>query len=166
MTKLTCIFLLAAAALAQNDAPKPAAPPPEFFRLDFSLKELEGGKLVNTRSYQTMAVTGNNVASIRSGGKVPSNTGTDKGYTYIDVGVNIDVRRVTRMNDELNLDVTAEISGVVEPNDHPALPPVVRQTRWNSVVVVPMGKATVLFKSDDPASKRQLQLEMTATPIH
>jgi hypothetical protein len=166
MTKLTCIFLFAAAAWAQNDSSKPAAPLPEFFRLDFSLKELESGKLVNTRSYQTMAVSGNNVASIRSGGRVPVNTGTDKAYTYIDIGVNIDVRRVTRVNEELNLDVTAEISGSVEPNEHPALPPVIRQTRWNSVVAVPMRKATVLFTSDDPASKRQLQLEMTATPVH
>lgn len=165
MTKLSCIFLLAAAALAQNDSSKPS-PPPEFFRLDFSLKELEAGKLINTRNYQTMAVTGNNVASIRSGGRVPVNTGTDKAYTYLEIGVNIDVRRVTRVNDELNLDVTAEISGSVEPNDHPALPPVIRQTRWNSVVVVPMRKATVLFTSDDPSSKRQLQLEMTATPVH
>jgi hypothetical protein len=32
-------------------------------------------------------------------------------------------------------------------------------------VIVPLKKPTVVFSSDDVASKRQMQLELTATPI-
>jgi hypothetical protein len=37
--------------------------------------------------------------------------------------------------------------------------------KWNAPVIVPLRKATVIFASDDPSSKRQMQLELTATPI-
>jgi hypothetical protein len=43
---------------------------------------------------------------------------------------------------------------------------VVRQAKWSSIVLIPIRKGpTVIFSSDDPASKRQLQLEVTATPL-
>ncbi len=43
--------------------------------------------------------------------------------------------------------------------------PTVRQNKWDSTVIVPLKKPTVLFSSDDLTSKRQMQLELTATPI-
>jgi len=46
------------------------------------------------------------------------------------------------------------------------LPPTIRQNRWSSSVVVPLSKPTVIFSSDDLTSKRQFQLELTATLIH
>ena len=83
------------------------------------------------------------------------------GFTYVDVGVNIDVKRVTRVQDELMLDLIAETSGAVDG----ATPPIIRQTKWNSTVLIPIRKSVNVFSSDDPASKRQLQLDVTATPI-
>jgi len=163
---LVAAVSLGASAVAQNPDTRPA---PEFFRFDFSLKELEGGKLINARNYQLMAKADENAAtsSIRSGGRVP--IGGEKGVTYIDVGVNIDVRRVTHIKDELSLDVIAEVSGTIdgaEGQPRPQTgPPVVRQTRWNSLVLIPIRKPSVIFASDDPTSKRQMQLEVTATPI-
>jgi hypothetical protein len=171
MKKLNLAFLFAATlavsavASAQNENTKLGA---EYFRLDFSLKETESGKVVNTRNYQMMTRTDEaKMSSIRSGGKVP--IGGDKGYTYIDVGVNIDVRSLNHVKDELSLDIMADVSGALEPADPKApqpIPPVVRQTRWNSIVLIPIRKPTVIFSSDDPTSKRQMQLEITATPLH
>ncbi len=43
--------------------------------------------------------------------------------------------------------------------------PTIRQNRWTSVTIVPLKKPTLLFSSDDPMSKRQMQLELTVTPI-
>jgi hypothetical protein len=43
--------------------------------------------------------------------------------------------------------------------------PVTRQNQWRSAVVIPVKKPTVVFSSDDVSSKRQLQLELTATPV-
>jgi hypothetical protein len=168
MNRLNFLLLLAAGiAYAQNPQTKLDA---EYFRLDFSLKEMEGSRAVNTRNYQMMVRTDENgLSSIRAGGRLPLPVGQDKGYTYIDVGVNIDVRRVNHVKDELSLEVISEVSGAVEPvPPQPASsgPPVVRQTRWNSIVLIPIRKPTTIFSSDDPTSKRQLQLEVTATPLH
>jgi hypothetical protein len=43
--------------------------------------------------------------------------------------------------------------------------PSIRSNSWSSVVIVPLKTPTLIFSSDDPASKRQMQLELTATPI-
>jgi hypothetical protein len=59
--------------------------------------------------------------------------------------------------------VTAEVSSAAETTDAPA--PVIRQVKWNSPVIVPLRKPTIIFSSDDPSSKRQMQLELTAIPI-
>ena len=162
MKKLISMFLFVGAVMAQNES-KPV-PPPEFFRLEFTVIELEGGKQINTRNYQMMAQTGNSVASIRSGGRVPVSQG-EKNFTYIDVGMNIDVRKLTRMNDQLSLEVIVDSNGSPDSNTQSG-PPVIRQTRWDSTVEVPFRKPTIIFMSDDPASKRQLQLQVTATPVH
>jgi hypothetical protein len=171
MKKLKAAFLfagtlaLSAVALAQNENTKLNA---EYFRFDFSLKETEGGKVVNTRNFQTMARTDEaGMSSIRSNGKVP--VPNEKGFSYVDVGVSIDVRHVNHVKDELSVEIIADISGTLEP-PNPATPqtgpPVIRQTRWNSIVLIPIRKPVVIFSSDEPGSKRQLQLEITATPIH
>jgi hypothetical protein len=55
------------------------------------------------------------------------------------------------------------VSSAAETPDAPA--PVIRQVKWNAPVIVPLGKPTVIFSSDDPSSKRQMQLELTARPI-
>lgn len=150
------VLAIRGAAVAQNDANKR-----EFFRLDFVLKESEGGKMVNTRSFQMMAVTNENAtSSIRSGDKIPvPSVGTGGTTIYIDVGVNLDVRRLHRTGDELELDITAEASNADTSN-------IIRQTRWNSLVTIPIRKPVVIFSSEGPSAKRQLQLEITATPIH
>jgi len=164
MNKRYLAIVFAALAMAGTVS---AQANPEFFKLDFTLKESEAGKIVNSRNYQMMVKTdenSNGTSAIRSGGKVPLNNG------YVDVGVNIDVRRVTHISkDELSLDVTAEVSGAVEPGEsqiRTSSPPIIRQARWNSTVLVPLRKALVIFSSDDATSKRVLQLEVTATPIH
>ncbi len=166
LTLAIAATLVIASSIQAQSPPPPA--PGEFYRLDFSLKEMDGGKLVNTRSYQMMVKSDENVlSSIRSGGRVP--VPGEKGFTYIDVGTNLDVRRVTRSKDELTLELIAEVSGAVEVGDGKAIPgnpPSVRQTRWNSFVLIPLRKPVVVFSSDDPATRRQMQLEVTATPIH
>jgi hypothetical protein len=159
MKKLAFALLTLASLCTTAQAQKEAASAREFFRLDFTLKETENGKLVNTRSFQMMAPADEaSVSSIRSGDKIavtPSN-GT---ITYMDVGVSIDVHRIHRNNDELTLDISAETSSA----DSPTL---IRQTRLNSTVVIPIRKPAVIFSADGPSAKRQLQVEVTATPLH
>jgi hypothetical protein len=153
-------IMMCASSWGQNNPPRPD--PREFFRLNFVLTETENGKAVNTRSFQTMVPTDDGaVSSIRSGDKIPVNT-SNSVMTYLDIGVSLDVKRLHRNNEELTLDLVAEVSSADSVSGNP----VVRQVRWNSSVVIPIGKNVVLFLSDGPTAKRQMQLEVTAKPVH
>jgi hypothetical protein len=103
---------------------------------------------------------------LRAGSKVPMPT-NDSGttFTFYDIGVNIDCRAPKEENNELSAQVTAEVSATIRETQSNNVPAVVRQNKWSSVIVVTLKKPTVIFASDDPNSKRQMQLELTATPI-
>src|SRR6266404_3853455 len=92
---------------------------PAFYRLDFVVKEVESGKVVNSRSYSSMVAVGSN-GSIRTGGRTPVPTGTGGGlspltqaqYTFYDTGVNIDFKDLRELPDRLALQVTVDISSI------------------------------------------------------
>jgi|SRR5579871_1301441 len=158
------MLLAAGLAAAQNDSKTET----KYFHLDFAVKDLDGGRVVTARHYTTTAVTGDVTplsCTIRTGSKVPvqtSSNGPSSGaFTYLDIGVNIDCRSAREIGNSLAVSVAAELSDAASTNPVP----VIRQTKWSSNVIVPIGKPTVIFSSDDVASKGQLQLELTATPI-
>ena len=154
--------LLAGSCFAQSEGAKPAeAAISKYFRLDFVVKELESGKVINSRAYST-TITTDNASSIRTGSRVPVKTGNSSGITYIDVGVSIDCIAAKEVQNELSLRVTADVSTMA---DETVRPPVIRQNKWNGNVLVPLRKATTIFSSDDVTTRRQMQLELTATPI-
>ena len=160
---LFVLLLNATQGLAQNSEP------PNSYRLDFTIKELEGAKTLSSRSYSTIVVpdlnTGINpvnTATIRTGSKVPSAAGGGH-FTYIEVGVNIDVHNFKEMGKDLSMMVTADISSFVP--DPTSTQPVIRQNKWSSKLLIPIRKPTVIFSSDDLTSKHQMQMELTATPI-
>ncbi len=143
-------------------AQEPPADQAKFYKLDFTVKELNGGKVTNSRSFATVVGRNRNRnQSIRTGDKVPVQQGGS--FSYIDVGVNIDVTDLMQTGNNLELNVTADISSVEKDA---ALPqPIIRQIRWASSVDVPLRKPTVLFSSDATGSKSQTQLELLATPL-
>ena len=150
-----------------------AVEPTKFYKLEFVVKEVEGTKVVNSRSYlMTVPVeapgqNGPAGGSIRTGSRVPTPTatgaGASAGFNYIDVGVSIDCRTLREFQSDVSMYISADISShSIEPN----LPaPLIRQNKWSSTVLVPAKKPTVVYASDDATSKRQLQLELTATPL-
>lgn len=157
LKQLALVVCLGAASFAQSTDLK-------FYRLDFVVKEVEGGKTVNTRSYTaTLSTDSNNGASIRTGSRLPVATGGG-GVNFLDVGINIDARKAQEIGGELSMFVQAELS-TAQPQESPSSPVVVRQNRWSAHVIVPLKKPTVIFSSDDVTTRRQMQLEVTATPI-
>ena len=142
----------------------------KFYKLDFVVREVEGTKGLNARTYSITTSTDSKApCSIRVGSKVPYTTaavsmGGPPQYTYFDVGMNIDCRSITVEPGQLSLHVDADVSSFSAEAPTP-LPPVIRQNKWSSVVIVPLKKPTVIFSSDDLTTKRQMQLELTATPI-
>ena len=140
--------------------------PPKFYKLDFVVKEVEGAKILNSRTYSVMVSTQNAphfIYSVRAAGKVPYSNG--KEYQYLEVGVNIDCMGVREVQSGLSLEVHADISSVVPESTTNADRPVIRQNKWSSMVFVPIKRPTVIFSSDDLTGKGQMQLELTATPI-
>ena len=161
--------LAAGVLLAQSEQPAAPAAEPEYFRLNFVVKEIQEGKTVNARNYSTLMGAGEkDRASIRAGTKLPVQTGSPQmpQFQYIDVGVNIDCSSLRRLQNRLAIYVSAELSTALPPQDKGTTSgPPIRANRWNVPVVVTIGKPTVLFSSDDLASTRTLQLELTATPV-
>jgi len=160
-------------AFAQNPEPAKNTEPGKFYRLDFVVKEVEGGKVLNARAYSMMtAGDARETAAMRTGTKVPVNMGsTGTSFQYIDVGVNIDCRSIKEVQRDLSLYVAAEISSLPSEPAQPTtaaitgMGPAVRQNRWSSWVIVPLKRSTPIFSSDDPTSKRQMQVELPVTPI-
>jgi hypothetical protein len=159
------MLLTAGVCAAQNESARSTPQQPKYFHLDFAVKELDGGKVINSRHYSMTTTTGEsapNGCMIRTGSKVPVSSGGATGnFTYIDVGVNIDCRSAKEIDGSLATSVTADISNTAPGSN----PPLIRQTKWSSHVIVPIGKPTIIFSSDDVTSKGQMQLELTATPI-
>jgi hypothetical protein len=159
--KRICLGMMALAGslcMAQtNDASKE---PPKFYKLDFVVKDVEGGKVITARNYSMIVESPMAVGSpsqIRAGSKAPIGPNSN----MVDIGTSIDCSRVMELDSSLSFSLSVEVSSVLgEPDAHP----VIRQNRWSSFVIVPFKKPTVVFSSDDNTTKRVLQLEVTATP--
>ncbi len=176
---LACVSLFLGAADGQEttkekQSKEPTAEkqtkPVAAYRLEFSVRELEGGKRVNGRSY-TMLVQDDTPARMRVGSRVPYPT-APKGlgqFQYQDVGMNIDCRVREREN-YLLLDSTLELSSVVPPEKSEqtgegVIAPVFRQVRSSISSEILAGKPTVISVMDDVASKTRYEIEVTATKV-
>ncbi len=155
-------------AQQQENAPAESkSSPAKFYRLDFVVQEVEAGKVVNGRNYTLIGSTSAR-SSLRTGNRVPYMSGLPnmQQVNFMEVGVNIDCWNLREIGNGLALEVSADATSMAPtPENMPNAPPVTRQNRWTSGVVLPVKKPTVIFSSDDLNSKRKLQLELTATPI-
>jgi hypothetical protein len=161
--------LLAAPCFPQASENKPEEQT-KYFRLDFTVKELEGGKVVNARSYSTsLSDQSRDNAQLRAGDKVPIVAEAGK-VSYQDIGVNIDCTSLRLVDNQIAFHINATISSVIADAQGKAIEgsagvPLIRNTSWGSTVLVPLRKAVTVFSSDGATTKRQTQLELTATPI-
>lgn len=160
-------LLSAALPLSAQETAAPAAQV-HYYHLEFVVKELgDDGKVVNSRTYRTTVSTDDKTSSVRTGTRIPVHT-NDKGgdIQYLDVGVNIDCRQVHEIPAGLALQISAEISSLATPNSPSDVSlPIIRQNHWQSATVLPLGKPTIVFSSDNLENKGRMQVEVTATPI-
>ena len=183
---LVLVFAISATSWSQEARPTGNASyqqsPERYFRLTFRVLDISPeSKVVDARSYNEIIATGpksDRTSSIRTGDRVPVATGSyssgsanssnlvNTQFQYIDVGTDIDATRAEVVDQTLRLHITANISSMSATkllgNVHE---PVIRQTKWESNVTVPVGKAALIFSSDDSSDKGKTELELTATPI-
>jgi hypothetical protein len=150
---VTC-FLFAGALLAQ-DAP--------VYRLNFALREMEAGKIVNTRNYTLLALSQSNT-KLNIGAKIPIASGANHAqYSYVDVGVSVRAQ-VRERGSLLQLNANLEVSNLGadrENADRPA--PRIQQLRAEIDTVITPGQATPVVTLDDPLGSRHYEVEVTAT---
>ncbi len=170
-TNVCVAFLIGALIAGTCFAQAPKDEEEHFYRLDFVIRELDEAKVVNSRAYSMITSTGRSATpdSIRTGNKVPYRTafGGEAKYEYQDVGVSIDCRGARELQNQLAIKITTEISSSAAPaSPENGTLPLLRMNRWAADVLIPMRRPTLVFSSDDVASKRKMQLEVTATPIN
>jgi len=161
----------APASSAQNDNAKPTVPN-HFYHLKLVLQELDAdGKVINSRSYSTTISTEKNSrGSIRARTRIPVSTNSQdpKQLDWVEVGSNFDVNNVNELDRQLSFHISADITsyvGTAPISNSPYLEPVTRQNKWESSLLIPVGKPTVIFTSDSFDSKGATQAVATATPI-
>src|SRR5689334_17731175 len=106
---LIALSVAAGSCLAQTMEPT------KFYKMEFVVKEVEGTKVVNSRSYfMTLPVEapGQNTGggSIRTGSRLPTPNNSGNGFSYIDVGVNIDCRSLRELQSDVSVYISADIS--------------------------------------------------------
>jgi hypothetical protein len=158
---LLLALLACAPAFAQEQGPQL---PTHFYRVSLIVQEVDSSnKPTNSRIYTTTVSTARDSrGTIRTGSRVPvMRTG---GYDYVDVGINFDVHDVHEFDRNLSLNIKADISSYTPP-ENSAIAPVIRHNQWESPVLIPIGKPTVIFSSDSLENKSAMQVVATATPI-
>jgi 3D (Asp-Asp-Asp) domain-containing protein len=134
------------------------------YRLDFSVKELEDGKTINTRQY-SMNLQADDANEIKIGTRVPIETGQSQ-FQYMDVGTSIWCR-IGERSEGIPLSVKAEISNfaIAEQSSGHELHPLIRQLQIKASTLAQLGKPMVVGSVDDPNSKRQFQLEVMVSKL-
>ncbi len=185
MRKIAIVFMLmfATTLLAQETKDtKPAATPQprsQFawaqggYRLEYVIKEVDDGKVINSRSYlmtiEASDTRSNGRETLKTGNRIPVPTSSKDGGTqfqYIDIGVNIDAHLFMQENANLLLETTVEISALAanEPSQG-ITAPAIRQVRCTATGDVAVAKANQIAALDDSVSKHRFIIEVTPTKL-
>jgi hypothetical protein len=144
--------------------------PAIYYRLEFTIRELDREKLVDTRNYMLFVQSG--VAeNIIAGSEVPypsavystAGPGSSKSISYRKVGVSI-WGTMKETDDSPRLDLKLEESDSLPPqkdSDAPAF----RNIVLNCRALLPLGKTTTVGVVEDPGSRRRFQVDVTATKL-
>lgn len=149
--------------------------PRRTYRVTFTIITSEGGKRIGVEHYSLVAADGQRATS-KQGSKIPVATGSynpngspnsaaQTQFTYLDVGMNFDVTPTTTgsgvaIKAKIEQSSTADpviIAGVNEP--------VIRQSVYEGVTTLPLGKSVALSSLDVPTTTRHIDVEAMVEPM-
>lgn len=164
-------------AAAQSASASPSANPPRYYHLALVVEQVNGaGRIINSRNYQATVATGQLFQSVKTGSRIPimvapasNDSSGPPQVQYIDLGVSFIIRDVTELNGSLGFRLKADVSSIAAestpgvaqtPGD-----PVIRQNDWDSAVLVPVGKPTIVYSADDLDDAGTMKIQVTATQV-
>jgi len=165
-----CLPLISSPAFAQQEKGKETTAardqkPPTTYRIEFNIREIDGGKRVSSRSYMMVTQTGNLAGRIRVGNRVPLVQATNGSYSYENVGMNIDCTPRER-EDGIALEISVDSTALVPPDEsRRSMPPVLREQRTIVDPIVTPGKPTLVATMDDVSSNQRFEIEVTVTRL-
>jgi hypothetical protein len=134
------------------------------YRLELKIGDTtEGNKA--TRTY-ALLIEPQQMGKLRIGSKVPVAV-RETEQSYIDVGKNIDCLIRSETEHSVSLRLTIEVSGVAKDEHGVAATvhgnPVIEGVHVETNVTVPLGTPTIVSNFQDPVTKHDFQIEVTAT---
>lgn len=165
---VVAMVMLAAVGFAQDTEKKASADAAakaektawSFYKLDLTVREMDGPKVVSSRSY-TLSGRSDEWTRIRIGSKIPHTSQT--GVQYMDVGLNVDAR-LFEVESGPALGWTIDFSSLA-PESVANGQPVVRSIRSQGYSQLVTGKPVLLSSSDDLNSTHKFVFEVTATKV-
>ena len=159
------------AARAQEE-PKPAPEPkpaaeakaPAVYRLDFVVRELNGGKTLNSRNY-TLSAREGEWEKVRVESRIPFKI-AENSVRYEEAAIGIDCRVQESERGLLlstKFQATSFAPGGEATGDSATV--VRRQLSLSEDSIVALGKPTIIGKLDDVATNHRFELEVTATKV-
>ena len=134
------------------------------YRLEFKITEVSGDKKGEPKTY-VMLVEPHQNGKIRTGSKVPILV-SEKEKSYTDVGKKIDCEIRLETEHTVSLHLTVESSEVAtDAHEATAAPlnPVIQLATMETSVTLELGTPAIVGNFQDPVSKRNFQIEATAT---
>jgi hypothetical protein len=167
---LFCWGATAGSAQEKTEGPTKVEDRQGAYRLDFSVNEILDGKKINSRQYSIDLKAGGEAHYLKIGTRVPVQTGEsatgNTQFQYLDVGTSVEAR-VREREGEITVEATVEISDFALPEQQQtqSKDPIIRQMKVKGSTIATLGKPIVIGTADDPNSKRQFQVELTATKL-
>jgi hypothetical protein len=147
----------------ESGAARPPAAQATAYRLDLSINELDDGKKINMRHYSMNLTDDSGTKELKIGTRVPVEPEQGK-FQYLDLGTYISAKMYMNQS-SLTLDVRVEVSSLASADQATRGQPLVRQMVLSGRTLVVPDRAMVIGSVDDPNSKREFQLDVTATKI-
>jgi hypothetical protein len=179
---IALLLTLCAVAVTQDTKPQPERRN-QFgdigptYRLDFTIRELDDQKLVNTRNYSMLINSstqrGGSRANVQAVTKMPVVTSNKDGVpstTYINVGLTL-AAQLYETDGGYLLMMNAEIGGLAAlggegmPSGSPTGNPLIRSVEMQTVSYLNLDKSQLLGSVDDVYSKHRFQLEVVAKKL-
>lgn len=170
---LGAAILVLAAVLPLPGQTAPAAPraaaqydPLKVLVLHYTVKELDGRTVQNSRSYE-LRLTNQDNGRIRIGNRVPIPTVSDKGGSHVEympTGLTIN-SAAHSFDNRITLRTDIELSSLVPTDNRKGgldTPPIIRNLEFHSSTLIQPGQLVRLGTVDDIATHRRFEFDVLA----